>query len=155
MSISSDFYEDVERPRGGKWVQFNDFKEKGQKIEGTLVSIEVRPRINPKNGEVIRGQKSGKPRRVYRVTFEVPADKRDGTDDDGLRIWDANEAGQIAIRDAYKAVGTKELIGGRFAAVIVAAAEDDYSQATYKAKFEAAPKTATVELDDTDDLEPF
>ena len=110
---------------------------------------EVRQRTDPE-GNVVLGRKSGQPRKVYRVTFEVPQAKREGDEDDGLRIWDANEAGQTAIREAYKAAGTKELIGGRFAAVVTADAPDSFSQATYKAKFEPAPKT--VELDDD---EPF
>jgi hypothetical protein len=155
-TISNDFYEDVERPRGGRWVKSADFSTKGQKIGGTLVGIEVRQRTDPE-GNVVVGRKSGQPRKIYRVTFEIPAAKRDGDEDDGLRIWDANEAGQTAISDAYKAVGTKELIGGKFEAVVTADAPDSFSQATYKARFEKAPKT--VELDDDpfadNDDEPF
>lgn len=147
-TISNDFYEDVERPVGGRWVKKEDFSAKGDKIEGTLVGIEVRQRTDPE-GNVVLGRKSGQPRKIYRVTFEVPAAKRDGDEDDGLRIWDANEAGQTAIREAYKAVGTKELIGGKFGAIVTAEAPDSFSQATYKAKFEAAPKNV-VELDEED-----
>lgn len=144
----NDFYEDVERPRGGRWVRTEDFSSKGDRIGGTLRSIEVIDRRNPE-GDIVVGRKSGKPRKVYRVVFEVPAEKRDGDEDDGLRNWDANEAGQTAIRDAYKAAGTKELIGGQFTARVVAEAPDKWSQATYQAKFE--PPAPTVDLADNND----
>jgi hypothetical protein len=137
-----EFYEDVERPRGGRWVKLH---EKGDRLDGKLLAIEVRDRTDPE-GNVVLGRKSGKARKIYRVTVEV--DKREDAEDDGLRIWDANEAGQASIRDAYKAAGTKELIGGRFAAVVTADAPDSFSQATYKAKFE--PPAKTVELPDDD-----
>lgn len=137
-----DFYNDVERPRGGRWVKL---KNKGDRLDGTLVSIEVRDRTDPK-GNLVLARKSGQPRKIYRVTVEVPAEQREDTDDNGIRIWDANEAGQNAIRDAYADAGTKELIGGRFAVRVDAEAEDEYSQATFKAKFD--PPAAKVELDD-------
>jgi hypothetical protein len=150
MTTMNDFYEDVERPVGGRWVKRDDFSTKGQRIDGTLRGIEVRPRTDPE-GNVVVGRKSGQPRKIYRVTFEVPAGQRDGSEDDGLRIWDANEAGQTAIRTAYQHAGTKELIGGKFSARIVADAPDSFSQATYQAKFEAAPKTVELPDADTDD----
>lgn len=139
-----DFYEDVERPRGGRWVKL---KDKGDRLDGKLVSIEVLDRTNPE-GDVILHRKTGKPRKIYRVIVEVP--EREDSDDDGLRIWDANESGQTAVREAYKAAGTKELIGGRFAVVLTSEAEDTYSQASYKAKFEPPAPSKTVELDDTE-----
>jgi hypothetical protein len=148
-ALDNDFIQDLERPRGGTWVtKDGGFSKKGDRIGGTLLSIEVRDRTDPA-GDVVLGRKSGKARKIYRVMFEAPTAERTGPDDDGIRIWDANEAGQTAVRDAYKAAGTKELIGGQFSARIVADAPDSYSQATYQAKFEPAPKT--VELPDTDD----
>lgn len=143
----NDFYADVERPVGGRWVKTAEFSTKGQRIGGTLIGIELRPRTDPE-GNVVVGRKSGQPRKIYRVTFEVPKETRDGSEDDGIRIWDANEAGQTAIRTAYQQAGTKELIGGQFSARVVAEAPDSFSQATYQAKFEPAPKT--VELPDAD-----
>lgn len=138
-----DFYNDVERPRGGRWVKL---KNKGDRLDGTLVSIEVKNRTDPE-GNVVLARKSQQPRKIYRVTVEIPAEQREGQDDTGLRIWDANEAGQTAVQDAYKTAGTKELIGGRFAVAVTAEAEDSYSQATFKAKFDP-PTPAKVELDD-------
>lgn len=146
--LDNDFIQDLERPRGGRWVKKDDFSKKGDTISGVLREIEIRDRTDPE-GNVVLGRKSGKARRIYRVTFEVPVTEREGAEDDGIRIWDANEAGQTAIRDAYKAAGTKELIGGKFSARVSADAASSYEQATYQAKFEAAPKV--VELPDTDD----
>lgn len=142
-ALDNEFVQELERPRGGKFVKYDDFKEKGQRIAGTLLGIEPRDRTTPE-GDIVLGRKSGKPRKVYWVSFEVPADQRTDVDDDGLRIWEANEAGQTAIRDAYKAAGTKELIGGKFSARVVAEAPDSFSQATYQAKFEPAPKTVDL-----------
>lgn len=153
-ALDNDFIEDLERPRGGTFVKYDDFKDKGQRIAGTLRNIEIRDRTNPDDGSVVLGRKSGKPRKVYQVTFEVPDDERRDEDDNGLRIWEANEAGQTAIRDAVKAAGTKELIGGKFTARVKAPAPDKFSQATYEAKFEPAPKTLPAELDN-DDEEPW
>lgn len=151
-ALDNDFLEDLERPRGGTYVKHDDFKEKGQRIGGILRGVEVRDRTTP-DGEVVLGRKSGKPRKVYRITFEVPADQRRDSDDDGLRIWEANEAGQTAVRDAVKAAGTNELVGGKFQAAVIAPAPDSFSQALYKAKFEPAPKTVDLPVDDDD--EPF
>jgi hypothetical protein len=145
MTIN-DFYADVEKPRGGRWVNLNN---KGERLDGILRDIEVRPRTDPE-GNVVLGRKSGNPRKVYHIVVEVPEDQREGRDDDGLRNWDANEAGQEAVRIAYKAAGTKDLLGGRFAVVVTADPPDKWSQAEYKAKFEPpAPKT-TVDLPDDD-----
>ena len=130
MSIS-DFIDDAERS-GGKW--FKCFNE-GDTIDGELVNIDVIERRDP-NGQVTISKKSGKARKVYRITFKVTPED---TDDDGLRVWDANESAQIAIRDAYKKVGTKELIGGRIKIRVTESATRD-TQATYQARFEAAPK---------------
>jgi hypothetical protein len=150
-ALDNDFIADLDRPVGGRWIKKDEFTSKGQRIGGTLVSIEVRPRTDPE-GNIVVGRKSGQPRKVYRVKFEVPKETRDGSEDDGLRIWDANEAGQNAIRTAYQQAGTKELIGGQFSARVTAEAPDSFSQATYQAKFEPAPKTLPSELDaDTDD----
>jgi hypothetical protein len=149
-ALDNDFIAELDRPVGGRWVKTADFSTKGQRIGGTLHNIEVRPRTDPE-GNIVVGRKSGQPRKIFRVTFEVPKETRDGEDDDGLRIWDANEAGQTAIRSAYQQAGTKELIGGKFSARIVADAPDSFSQATYQAKFEAAPKTVELPDADTDD----
>lgn len=142
-----DFYNDVERPRGGRWVKLT---HKGDRLDGKLVSIEVKPRTDPE-GNVVLARKSQQPRKIYRVIVEVPDGQREGQDDNGVRIWDANEAGQNAVQDAYKAAGTKELIGGRFAVAVTAEAEDSYSQAQFKAQFEP-PAPAKVELDDDKNL---
>lgn len=144
-----DFYEDVERPRGGTWVKLAN---KGDRLDGTLRDISVRDRTDPEGNPVL-GRKSGKARKIYRVVVEIPDDQRHGPDDDGLRNWDANEAGQQAIRDAYKAVGTKELIGGRFAVAVTQEAPNSMSQAAYRVKFEPPAPSATVDLpDDGPDL---
>lgn len=145
--LDNDFLADLDRPRGGRWVKKDDFSAKGDKISGLLREIDIRDRTDPE-GNVVLGRKSGKARKIYRVTFEVPAVERDGAEDDGIRIWDANEAGQTAVRDAVKKAGTKELIGGQFRARVKAEAPDSFSQATYEVEF--TPPAKTVELPDTD-----
>lgn len=147
--LDNDFIQDLNRPRGGQWVtKDGGFSKTGDKIGGTLVSIDFLDRTDPE-GNVVLGRKSGKARKIYRVRFEVPADQRVDADDDGLRIWDANEAGQTAVRDAVKKAGTNELIGGKFRARVKAQAPDSFSQAIYEAEFEPAPKK--VDLPDGDD----
>lgn len=151
-ALNSDLIQDLERPRGGRWVKTPDFSEKGQRIGGILRNITIEDRTDDKNNVVyVRG--TDRARKVYRVIFQVPANERDGDSDEGLRIWDAPETGQSAIRDAVKAAGTNELIGAAFKARIVEAKPTEYSQATYEVKFEPAPKTVNLPIED--DEEPF
>lgn len=147
MSIDNSVYEDLERPRGGQWVKL---KAKGDTFEGTLVSIEVRDRTDPE-GNVVLSRKTQKPRRIYRVTVQIMPD---GPDDEGYRIFDGNESAQTAIQAAYKAVGTRELIGGNFKIQITAEAPSEYTQATYRAKFDPPAPSTTVDLPDTEE-EPW
>ena len=134
MSIA-DLNNELTKPVGGKWVKL---KEVGDKVVGTLIDAEMRDRTDP-DGNVVLGKKSGKPRRICRLRIQT--DERNDADDDGIRIWDANEAGINALR----AVAPLE-IGSMIAVQVTQAAPDSFSQATYKATAKAAPKK--VDLDD-------
>lgn len=114
--------------------------EVGDKVVGTLIDAEMINRTDP-DGNVVLGKKSGKPRKVARLRIQT--DARDDADDDGLRIWDANEAGQSALRE----IAPLE-IGSLIAVQVTAAAPDKWSQCTYKATAKPAPKTVSLEADD-------
>lgn len=130
-------------PRGGRWVKLRDT---GDKITGELIDVEMINRTDP-SGEVVLGKKSGKPRRVARIRIQT-ADHND-PDDDGIRIFDANESAQTALAECVARDG-KLAAGGTIAIAVVGAPRDAYSQATYAAKFKPgkpAAKTA-VSVDD-------
>lgn len=134
MSIA-DLNNELTKPVGGRWVKL---KEVGDRVVGTLVDAEMRDRTDP-DGNVVLGKKSGKPRRICRLRIQT--DEHIDADDDGLRIWDANEAGINALR----AVAPLE-IGALIAVQVTGAAPDAYSQCTYKATAKAPVKK--VDLDD-------
>ena len=125
MAIN-DFNTWIDTPRGGRWVKLTN---PGDKLVGELVDIDLINRTTP-DGEVVLGKKSGKPRKVARVTLRV--NPEDDTDD-GIRIFDANENAQNALR----AVGRLEA-GGTLAIAIDQAAADKFSQATYRCQFKPA-----------------
>jgi len=136
MTIS-DLNDELSKPVGGQWVKL---KEVGDKVVGTLLDAEMRDRTDP-DGNVVLGKKSGKPRRICRLRIQT--EERVDGDDDGLRIFDANEAGINALR----AIAPLE-IGSLIAIQVTAAAPDMYSQATYKATSKPAPKTVAIPADD-------
>ena len=129
-----DFNDLMSQPRGGRWVKLS---EPGDKLIGELVSIEMLNRTDPE-GNVVLGKKSGKPRRIARIRIQTD----DTDDDDGVRIFDANESAQDALRDCIAKDGRLEP-GGTLAIAVAAAPKDKWSQATYTAKFKpskAKPK---------------
>lgn len=135
MSLS-ELNAELTKPVGGRWVKL---KEVGDKVVGTLLDAELRDRTTP-DGDVVLGVKSGKPRRICRLRIQT--DLRDDADDDGVRVWDANESGITALRD----IAPLE-IGSMIAVQVTAAAPDKYSQATYKASAKPAPKTVAIDDD--------
>lgn len=131
-------------PRGGRWVKLRDT---GDKITGTLLDVEMINRTTP-DGEVVLGKKSGKPRRVARIRIQT--DQTDGPDDDGIRIFDANEAAQSALADCVQRDG-QLAAGGTIAIAVTHPPRDAYSQATYAAKFKPGKpvaKPAAVNVDE-------
>lgn len=134
MSID-ELNAEITRPRGGRWVKL---AEVGDRLVGTLVDAEMTERRDL-DGNVVLGKKSGKPRKVARLRIQT--ELREDPDDDGLRTWDANEAGQTALREIAPLT-----IGDLIAVQVVEAAPDKWSQATYKATSKPAPKK--VELPD-------
>lgn len=121
-----DFNDLMSQPRGGRWVKLT---EPGDKLTGELISIEMLNRTDPE-GNVVIGKKSRKPRRIARIRIQTD----DTGDDDGVRIFDANESAQDALRDCIVKDGRLEP-GGTLAIAIAAPAKDKWSQATYLAKF--------------------
>ena len=130
---------ELSKPRGGKWVKLTDV---GDKVVGTLLDAEVLNRTDPE-GVVVLGKKSGKPRKIARLRIQT--DDRVDADDDGIRIFDANEAGQTALRE----IAPLE-IGALIAVQVTVAAPDKWSQATYKATAKPAPKKVDIPAADDD-----
>ena len=133
-----DINDELSAPRGGRWVKLAD---KGDKVTGELLSIEMLNRTDPE-GNLVLGKKSGKPRRIARVRIQTD----DTSDDDGVRIFDANEAAQEALRDCIAKDGRLQP-GGTITIAVTAAPRDKWSQATYGARFKPG-KAKTVDLDD-------
>lgn len=134
----ADFYEDVAKPRGGKWIRL---AEVGDKVVGTIIDIEVRDRRTP-DGEVVANKKTGKPRKEYVVTLEI--DDREDDEDDGIRKVSCNESAQDAVRDAFNKAGGGDISGARFALQLVGAAPDKFSQAKYACSIKKSAKPVTV-----------
>lgn len=133
MAIN-DFNDWADTPRGGRWVKLVN---PGDILKGELVDIDLINRTTP-DGEVVLGKKSGKPRKVARVTVRVQPE--DDTDD-GIRIFDANEAAQTALRS----VGRLEA-GGIIAIAIDQPAADKFSQATYRCQFKGTTRNLADDL---------
>lgn len=91
MSMDT-FNEQATRPVGGRWAKLDDV---GAVLKGVIISAEITERRD-RNGVVVNGSKSGKPRKVWRLT--VQTDERLDEDDDGIRQFDANESAQEALR---------------------------------------------------------
>ena len=89
MTIN-DLNDDLAKPRGGKWVKLT---EVGDKVTGVILDAEMVNRTDPE-GNVVLNKKSGKPRRIARLRLQTD----DDSDDDGVRIFDANESAQDALR---------------------------------------------------------
>jgi hypothetical protein len=141
MSIA-DLNNELSKLAGGKWVKLVDL---GDKVVGTLIDAEMKDRTDP-DGNVVLGKKSGKPRKIARLRIQT--DARDDADDDGVRVFDANEAGQAALRE----IAPLE-IGSLIAVQVTAPAPDKWSQCTYKATAKPAPKV--VEIPGAVDDDPF
>ena len=142
--IDEEFFNNAERPRGGRWIKL---QKKGDRVDGTLISIEAKPRTDP-DGNPVLSRKTQQPRKIYRVAIQTTLKEDD--DDTGIRYWDANEAGKTALEDAYHAAGTRNLVGGRVAVAVAADPPDSFSQATYRVKFEppAAKPEPVADLDE-------
>lgn len=129
-------------PRGGRWVKLRDA---GDKIVGELLDVEMINRTDP-SGEIVLGKKSGKPRRVARIRIQIDPES---PDDDGVRIFDANESAQTALQECVRRDGALAA-GGTIAIAVTESPKDSYSQATYAAKFKpgkASAKKTTVPVD--------
>ncbi len=138
---------------GGRWVKLN---EPGDRIAGTLVgAIDTQKiRTDPENNPVL-SRKTGVPRKVYGIVVRVDESEREDSDDDLLRRFNANEAAQWAIKDAWKLARTNGLTsenGAKFLLEMTAQAPDKFSQAEYRAKFAAgdqpAPQASAVAVED-------
>ena len=131
----------AQQPRGGRWIKL---RNAGDKITGELLSIEEMNRTDP-SGEIVLSRKNN-PRKIWRVRIQT--EQNDDVDDDGIRIFDANEAAQQAIKECIRRDGALT-VGGTIAIAVTADPPSAMSQATYVAKFKAGkPKPAAVNVDD-------
>lgn len=91
-----NFYEDAERPRAGGWVKLT---KKGEKLEGSIMSIEKRPKMF--EGKPVLSKK-GNPRDEYILTLST--DLRDSANDDdaGVRNYTMNEGDYSAFVEAWR-----------------------------------------------------
>lgn len=139
MSID-EFNEQASRT-GGKWVKL---KTVGDEIKGTLTAAEIVDRTDL-DGSPILSRKSGKPRKVWRLTIQT--DQREDGDDDGVRIFDANESAQSAIRPLLPLQP-----GGTILVRLTETAADSFSQATYQAGYKAPELLAGQAAAESTDL---
>lgn len=122
-----DFNEEAQKPRGGRWVKL---AAKGDFVKGELLDMEIINRTDPE-GNVVLSRKTGNPRKVTRVRIQT--ELREDGDDDGVRIFDANESATDAL---YKAAPF--IIGGTIAIQLTEEPPDKFSQASYTVAFKAA-----------------
>ncbi len=95
---------------GGQWVKLD---EEGASVTGYIISSEMTPRTDPE-GNVVLARKSGNPRQVLRMRLATDLRDPDVENDDGVRIFDANESAQREIIRAYKASGLEDDTGAKF-----------------------------------------
>lgn len=119
---------------GGRWMKIETV---GDQLVGTLVHIDLDKNRTDPDGNVILSKKTGQPRKVFGLL--VQTDLREDGDDDGKRRYDANEAAQWAILDAFKAWRKEnpsgDVTGCEFYLRATEPAKDKFSQMSYKAKF--------------------
>jgi hypothetical protein len=97
---------------GGTWV---NLKAKGDRIEGTIIDFEERPKTF--EGEPVLSRKTGKPR--FEWVFTLQTGESDGPDDDGVRKVALDEWGRGEFKDAVKKSGAAAEAGGLLVLAIV------------------------------------
>jgi hypothetical protein len=132
-------------PTGGRFVKLRLTGD--TPVEGTILSVERRDRTDPQ-GNVVMKKGTSTPRTVW--WFRLQTAERDGAEDDGVRILEANESMTRAVRDAEKASGSVLAVGGTIKVGVKADPADDFSQATYIARY--TPPSALAAADDLADF---
>jgi hypothetical protein len=97
---------------GGTWV---NLREKGDRIEGTIVDFEERTKTY--EGEPVLSRKTGKPRIEW--VFTLQTGESDGADDDGIRKVALDEWGREEFKAAVKRSGSRAEAGGTLVLAIV------------------------------------
>lgn len=135
------------------------FENVGDRIEGTIVSAEVKPQTDIETGEIKRWS-DGKP--VEQWVISLQTDLREADDDDGIRTlyakggrFDAASGSGQSMMEAIKAAASGKPIeeGGTLTVMYSGQGKKKnvaYSAPKlYKAKY-AAPAIKTADLDDND-----
>jgi len=132
-------------PTGGRWVKLKTTTD--VPVEGTILAVEKRDRTDPQ-GNVVHKKGTQTPRIEY--VFTLQTGESDGAEDDGIRKFSANESMTSAIRAAEAAAGAKLAEGGLLKVGVKADPVDQWSQATYLARYTPPAAAAVVA-----DLEDF
>lgn len=131
-------------PTGGRWIKLKTTTD--VPVEGTVLAVEKRDKTDPQ-GNVVYKKGTQTPRIEY--VFTLQTGENDGADDDGIRKFSANESMAAAIRAAETAAGAKLAEGGLLKVGVKADPVDQWSQATYVARYTPpAPAAAVADLDD-------
>lgn len=131
-------------PSGGRWVKLKATTD--APVEGTILAVELRDRTDPQ-GNVVYKKGTQTPRKEF--VFTLQTGESDGQDDDGVRKFSANESMAGAIRQAENASGQKLEVGGLLKVGVKADPVDQWSQATYVARYTPpAPASPVADLDD-------
>lgn len=138
--MSIDALNEAVASAGGTYVKLVSADD--PPVEGTIVEFDKRERRTPK-GEIVMSKKTGKPRIEW--VFTLQTDLRTTDDDEGVRKLSCNESMQFAISDAIREAGKPAEIGGTLKVGFVSR-DDEYSQATYRAKY--TPPANTIDLPD-------
>ena len=133
--------EELAKPRGGKWAKLLN---PGDRVVGILIDGEKVNRTDPE-GNVVVGKKSGEPRKVFRLWLQT--DERADGDDDGVRIFDANESAQRALAEIQPLQP-----GWQLALAVTAAAPSKFEQCTYKAQQKKVVEVAAAPTASAEDI---
>lgn len=118
---------------GGNWVKLN---EKGQTLRGAVLDSVVRPRLFDGVQVVSR---AGNKRTVTTITLQTDLRDDDITDDDGIRKWDADEGGRMAIAAAKEELGRPIQLGDILEVKVTKSSVQGKHGADFKARLIAGP----------------
>jgi hypothetical protein len=130
-------------PTGGRWVKLKFTTD--EPVEGTILGVELRDRTDPQ-GNVVYKKGTQTARKEF--VFTLQTGESDGAEDDGIRKFSANENMTSAIRAAEAAAGAKLAEGGLLKVGVKADPVDQWSQATYLARYTPPAAAAVADLED-------
>lgn len=120
---------------GGRFIKVNR-KEHGV-LKGIVLDIERRDRTY--EGQVVLNRKTGKPRDSYVITLLTELRDPEIDDDDGVRMFDANESAWRAISTAVREAKATAEVGDTLTLKVENDPPSSNSQADYRAKWEKGP----------------